>query len=210
MVIIAIIKASGIRTSVGSFNLVWELFWQQVEACAAVLMVSFTAFRSIFLSNKQKVDKINVRPGIFQRFQTWLPSKKVSRGDAKHLSPSVPVNHAPPRVTLGTSFQSPQRKGFLGSQVQPVPQSVSSSPSQEPENSLQEEPTESEDSGTQHRGTGLSTISDYRSWERQPGNDPLSCSSSQGMNRSHRGHWWQTGIISNFTLSRTKGLDSEV
>lgn len=210
MIIVAIIKASGIRTSADSFNLVWELFWQQVEACAAVLMVSFTAFRSIFISNKQKVDKTNVRPGIFQRFQTWLSPKKVSRGDAKHLSPSVPVDQAPPHVTLGTSFQSIQRKALLGSQVQPVSQSVSSSPSQDPENCLQEEAKDSGNLVTQHRGTGLSAVSDSGSWEHQPVKDPLSCGSSQGISRSHRGHWWQTGIISNFTLSRTKGPDSEV
>lgn len=210
MIIVAIIKASGIRTSVDSFNLVWELFWQQVEACAAVLMVSFTAFRSIFISNKQKVDKTNVRPGIFQRFQTWLSPKKVSRGDAKHLSPSVPVDQAPPHVTLGTPFQSIQRKGLLGSQVQPVSQSVSSSPSQDPENRLQEEAKDSGNLVTQHRGTGLSAVSDSGSWEHQPVKDPLSCGSSQGISRSHRGHWWQMGIISNFTLSRTKGPDSEV
>lgn len=210
MIIFAVIKASGIRTSVESFNLVWELFWQQVEACAAVIMVSFTAFRSIFISNKQKVDKANVRPGIFQRFQTWLSSKKVSRGDAKHLSPSVSVDQAPPHVTLGTPFQSIQRKGLLGSQVQLESQSVSFSPSQDPENSLHEEPQDSENLVRQHRVTGVSAVSDSGSWEHQPGKDPVSCSSSQGMSRSHRGHWWQTSIISNFTLSRTKGPDSEV
>ena len=51
MIILAIIKASGLKTSADSFALVWEIFWQQVEAAVAVLMVSFTAFRSVFVSS---------------------------------------------------------------------------------------------------------------------------------------------------------------
>ena len=196
MVIVSIIKASGIRTSVESFNLIWELFWQQVEACAAVIMVSFTAFRSIFLSNKQRVDKKIIRPGIFDRFQTWLSSKKVSRGDAKHLSPSAQVDQAPPHVTLGTPFQSIQRKGLLDSQVQPVSQRLPSSHVQDTR--------DLENLVTQPQGIDLSVVTDSGSCEHQPGKDPLSFGSS------HHMHWWQMGIISNFTLSRSKGPDSEV
>ena len=195
MVIVAIIKASGIRTSVDSFNLVWELFWQQVEACAAVIMVSFTAFRSIFLSNKQRVDKKVIRPGILDRFHTWLSSKKVSRGDAKE-SPSAQVDQAPPHVTLGTPFQSIQRKGLLGSQVQPVSQSLPSSHVQDTR--------DLENCVTQPQSIDFSVITDSGSPEHQPGKDPLSFGSS------HHRHWWQTGIISNFTLSQSKGPDSEV
>ena len=195
MVIVAIIKASGIRTSADSFNLVWELFWQQVEACAAVIMVSFTAFRSIFLSNKQRVDKKVVRPGILDRFYAWLSSKRVSRGDAKE-SPSAQVDQAPPQVTLGTPFRSIQRKGLLGSQVQHVSQSLPSSHGQDIR--------DLEDSVPQPQSIDLSGSPDSRSSEHQPRNDPSSFGSS------HHGHWWQRGIISNFTLSQSKGADSEV
>lgn len=194
MVIVAIIKASGIRTSVDSFNLVWELFWQQVEACAAVIMVSFTAFRSIFLSNKQRVEKKVIRPGILDRFHTWFSSKKVSRGDAKE-SPLVQVNQAPPQVTLGTRFQSIQRRDLLGSQVQPVSQSLPSSHVQDTR--------DLENFTTQPQSIDLSTITDSGSSEHRPGKDPLSSGSS------YHKHWWQTGIISNFTLSQSNRPDSE-
>ena len=208
MIIVAIIKASGIRTSVDSFNLVWELFWQQVEACAAVLMVSFTAFRSIFLSNKQKIDKDNGRPGIFQRLYTWLSAKKAFRGDVKHLYPSAQVDQAPPHVTLGTSFQSIQRKGLFGSQLQPVSQSASSH-SQDPESGLQEEPKDLETLVAQDRETESSADTEPGSREQLPGKHTLPFSSSQSTKPTHRGHWWQTGIISNFTLSQSRGPDSE-
>ena len=32
-----------------------ELFWQQVEACIAVAMVSFSAFRSVFVAHEARV-----------------------------------------------------------------------------------------------------------------------------------------------------------
>ena len=209
MIIVAIIKASGIRTSVDSFNLVWELFWQQVEACAAVLMVSFTAFRSIFLSDKQRVDKNNGRSGIFQRLYTWLSAKKASTGDVKHLSPLAQVDQAPPHVTLGTSFQSVQRKGLFGSQLQPVSQSASSHP-QDPESGLQEEPKDLENLVAQDRKTESSADTESGAREHLPGKHTLPFSSPQSRKPIRHGHWWQMGIISNFTLSRSRGPDSEL
>ena len=205
---LAIIAVSAIRTSVDSFNLVWEIFWQYVEACSAVLMISSTAFRSFFLSNRLKNEKGNDRPGILQRLQTWLSSKTVSRGDVKHLSPSVQVNQAPPHVTLGTSFQSVQRKGLLGSQLQPVSQSASSD-SQDPESRLQEAPKDLENLVNQDREIESSAATGSGSREHQPGNHTLPSSSLQSTEPPHRGHWWQMGIISNFTLSRSKGPDSK-
>ena len=164
MIIFAIIKVSAIRTSVDSYNLVWEMFWQHVEACAAVLTVSFTAFRSLFLSNRQKHEKGNDRPGIFQRLQTWLSAKTVSRGDVKHLSPSAQVDQAPPHVTLGTCFHSLERKGLLGLHLQPVFQSASSH-SQDSESGLQEEPKDLENLVTQDRETELSAHTESGSRE---------------------------------------------
>ena len=207
-IILAIIAVSANRTSVDSFNLVWTIFWKYVEACAAVLMVSFTAFRSIFLSNNQKVDKNQGRPGIFQRLHTWLSAKTTSRGDVKHLSPSVQVDQATPHVTLGLSFQSVQRKGLLGSQLQPVSQSGSSY-SQDAESGLENEPQDLENLVTQDREIESSADTGSGSREYQPGNHTLPSSSSQSTKPPHRGHWWQMGIISNFTLSRSRGPDSE-
>ena len=201
MIVVALVYTSRVRTSVDSFNLVWILFWQQVGACAAVITVSLTAFRSIFISNKRKPDKTKTKPGIFQRFQIFLSPKKQSGGDVQHLSPSPPANEAPPHLTLGTSFRSNQQKGLLDSRLQPPSESASGSHFEDPESDSQEESNHLGVPGAQTRSTDTSTITDSQTCEYQPG------SSSQG---SGRGHWWQKGIISGFSLSRSKGPDSEV
>lgn len=47
MIIIAIVRISGLRIENTMLDIVWELFWQQEEAAIAVIMVSITAFRSL-------------------------------------------------------------------------------------------------------------------------------------------------------------------
>lgn len=47
MVIIAIVRISGFRINESSIDIVWELFWHQVEASVALITVSITAFRSL-------------------------------------------------------------------------------------------------------------------------------------------------------------------
>ncbi|MCJ1362616.1 hypothetical protein MMC16_001721 [Acarospora aff. strigata] len=48
MVIVAITRASGLFYH-GVFDNSWIFLWQQVESCAAVTMISLTAFRSVFV-----------------------------------------------------------------------------------------------------------------------------------------------------------------
>lgn len=208
MIIVAIINASAIRTSVDSFNLVWKIFWQHVEACAAVLMVSFTAFRSLFLSKRLNKEKGNDRPGIFQRLRTWLSAKTVSRGDVKNLSPSPQPDAAPPHATLGPPFHSLEQRGLFGSQLQPLSQSASSH-SQDPESGFQEEPKDLESLVAQDQETKSSGGIAAKRREHLLGKHILPFSGSQSKKPPHGGHWWQMGIISNFTLSRSQGLDSE-
>ena len=55
MIITAIVRISAIRSSKGSsVDIVWELFWQMVEACIAVTMVSLSVFRSFFVENTSR------------------------------------------------------------------------------------------------------------------------------------------------------------
>lgn len=52
MIITAIVKISGLFASTSSYriaDMTWEIFWQFMEACIAVIMVSLTAFRSLFV-----------------------------------------------------------------------------------------------------------------------------------------------------------------
>jgi hypothetical protein len=50
MIIIAVIRASKIRGAMG-VDIVWEFFWQYMEAAVAVMMGSITAFRALFAAH---------------------------------------------------------------------------------------------------------------------------------------------------------------
>lgn len=54
MIITAIVKISGLFASSSTYriaDMTWEIFWQFTEACIAVIMVSLTAFRSLFVAH---------------------------------------------------------------------------------------------------------------------------------------------------------------
>ena len=63
MMIIAIVRISGLRIEKAILDIVWELFWQQTEAAVAVIMVSITAFRSLLgiKANKTREKKMTQR-----------------------------------------------------------------------------------------------------------------------------------------------------
>lgn len=49
MAIIAIVRMIGsIRPGLKSLDVSWELFWQQMEGCIAIMMGSMSAFRTVF------------------------------------------------------------------------------------------------------------------------------------------------------------------
>lgn len=62
MIVIAIIRISKI-SSPGGISMVWQTFWQTLEACVALLMASITSFRSIFVSQGNR-----------ERQRRWEPS----------------------------------------------------------------------------------------------------------------------------------------
>ena len=108
MIILAIIKASGLKTSADSFALVWEIFWQQVEASVAVLMVSFTAFRSVFVSNASGVKRkrsYSSAKGLLRIFR----KRSTSNPDADSSSPKLEMGTP---LTLGTEFQQARKMGL--------------------------------------------------------------------------------------------------
>ena len=50
MIIVTIVRVSGlVINSVQSIDVIWEIYWQYVEAAVAVVMASLTAFRSLFI-----------------------------------------------------------------------------------------------------------------------------------------------------------------
>ena len=61
MCVVALVRVSGLRN--GDFiDETWEVFWQQIEACVAVMLVSVTAFRSFFVSSDSKKSPKKIAP----------------------------------------------------------------------------------------------------------------------------------------------------
>lgn len=51
MAIVSIVRISCIKFNGGAVDIVWLVFWQQQECSIAVIMVSVSAFRSLFVAN---------------------------------------------------------------------------------------------------------------------------------------------------------------
>ena len=75
MVIVALIRVCGSVIVGGVIDLVWAKFWQNAEACIAVLMVSCTAFRSLFIAGSAKPSPIPVQKP-YNRVLVSAPTKE--------------------------------------------------------------------------------------------------------------------------------------
>ncbi|KAL8667317.1 MAG: hypothetical protein Q9202_000891 [Teloschistes flavicans] len=80
MVLIAIIRISQVHTQ--TYN-IWATFWQQLEGCVAILMVSLTAFRTLFVSSPQASEEKAMRPSGSERRRLWYKYKGSSDGGGK-------------------------------------------------------------------------------------------------------------------------------
>ena len=56
-IIISIVKVAAADIINGQVDSIWGIFWVQAEACIAVMAVSFTIFRSLFLSEGPRSKK---------------------------------------------------------------------------------------------------------------------------------------------------------
>ncbi len=52
MIIIAIVRISTGRNAKGQVDTAWVIFWLQAEACVALMVVSVSAFRALFMAQK--------------------------------------------------------------------------------------------------------------------------------------------------------------
>lgn len=53
MIIVAIVRIAGYRTINGEVDIVWLAFWQQQESSIAVMVVSISAFRALFVARSR-------------------------------------------------------------------------------------------------------------------------------------------------------------
>ena len=78
MIMAAMVRVSNLRLVVmvsgvkrNAHDVTWKVFWKQFETCIAVLMVSLTGFRSIFVADASMNRKEqNVRPRLCNRKNT--------------------------------------------------------------------------------------------------------------------------------------------
>ena len=91
MIVIVIIRLTQIRSKVWE---IWAVFWTQIEACFAIMMLSTTAFRQLFISRNtptlgQPKPKLS---DTYRRYLSRWPKKSTSSdgSDEAQVSVSIP------------------------------------------------------------------------------------------------------------------------
>lgn len=104
----AAIRASGFSYR-GKFDKTWVIFWQQMEACVAVIMFSLTSFRSVFVAAKPVVHNRKLGVPISSKRRLFEKSRKPSTGGHQRLDdlafPSA-TSTLPNRVYNQTNTES--------------------------------------------------------------------------------------------------------
>ncbi|MCJ1414004.1 hypothetical protein MMC32_000329 [Xylographa parallela] len=109
--------ATDLGTSGQSFDVVWQVFWTQVEASVAVTVISFTSFRSLFVaSNPSPKNTRSLRWYSFKRSKDshekalkGTPGQSSTAQDSTGQR-SVPGAHLPPMKSVDDS--APAATGF--------------------------------------------------------------------------------------------------
>ncbi|KAL8892930.1 MAG: hypothetical protein Q9215_000294 [Flavoplaca cf. flavocitrina] len=103
MVVIAIIRISQVHSP--TYN-IWATFWQQLEGCVAILMVSLTAFRTLFISShthsQEKRGQKNsdgYRKRLWYKYKSFTSERDEKRGKVERAK-IVPVDVTVPNATL--------------------------------------------------------------------------------------------------------------
>ncbi|KAL8901078.1 MAG: hypothetical protein Q9192_000741 [Flavoplaca navasiana] len=103
MVVIAIIRISQVHSP--TYN-IWATFWQQLEGCVAILMVSLTAFRTLFISSpthsQEKRGQKNsdgYRKRLWYKYKSFTSERDEKRGEIERAK-IVPVDVTVPNATL--------------------------------------------------------------------------------------------------------------
>ena len=90
MAITASVRVSGLSFH-GSFDEVWLYFWQQIEACLAVIMISLTAFRSVFVSSEfSRARKERAKKPWFSSPIAAIKRSKTHRGSDEEATQGLP------------------------------------------------------------------------------------------------------------------------
>lgn len=108
MIIIACVRVAKLYSH-GFIDVTWLFFWQQMEASVAVVMISLTAFRSIFASHGLR--ERNARPWYASAVRK-LRGRRMLGSDEQLRLPSVP---SATLTGLRTFIQGCEREGSTAS-----------------------------------------------------------------------------------------------
>ncbi len=90
MAVVAVTRVSGMKVG-SNFDLAWIFLWTQIEACIAVSVVSFTAFRSVFISVGSRATNVKRTPGYST---SWKTIRRYQRANSQEADlpdlPSIP------------------------------------------------------------------------------------------------------------------------
>ena len=87
MVIVTIVRVSGLRNGSNNLDPVWDFYWQVVESSIAIIMVSSTAFRSFFV--QERIRRSQEKRSWYHGVKQMLSSRSagVSEESAHELPP---------------------------------------------------------------------------------------------------------------------------
>jgi len=84
--ITAIVKIAGGNISQGQVDSAWVIFWEQAEAAVAIIVVSVSAFRALFIAHR--ASKQSPAYKLSDSRSIWSRTSK-SRGDQPSVPPSA-------------------------------------------------------------------------------------------------------------------------
>lgn len=114
MIITAIVQISGIHAPTNTIDVTWEIFWQLMEACIAVIMVSLTAFRSLFVAYGSGAKSPPQKPSLRKRVlnsRIIVGRKRAGGSDSEEMERLPEI----PRATLTGMRTFIRGKGTEGS-----------------------------------------------------------------------------------------------
>ena len=117
MVIISLIGISRIRTSTDAVDVTWENFWQMVEACIAVIMVSLNAFRTLFMAHRSRQQKSPNEAWYSRNRRIAFRKRATNTGDEEIQLPDIPRATLTGMRTVIAGGRSPTGSTALRSEV---------------------------------------------------------------------------------------------
>lgn len=115
MMISTIVKLSGIHAPTNNLDITWGIFWQIVEACIAVIMVSLTAFRSLFVAHGAGARSPPQKPSLRKRLlnSRIAVGRKRAAGDDSEDAEGLPDIPRATMTGIRTFIQGDQADGSV-------------------------------------------------------------------------------------------------